>query len=121
MKWYTDRSSEDMHDIQWLKSGPGDDRLLHKSCRGLALHKCLSQRDKRASVQYVDSKSWMSNDIPIGQWDSFCRRTYQAAHEKFSSCTGSFYDVSSTNERLGGKTKSDSGLYVEGVLFPINV
>ena len=24
-----------MHDIQWLQSGPGDDRFTHKVCRGL--------------------------------------------------------------------------------------
>ena len=45
---------------------------------------------------------------------------YQGAHETFSSNLGSFNHVSSTNKRLGGKTKWDTGVDVEGVLFPIH-
>ena len=109
-----------MNDRQRLQTDPDDDRSLHKVCRGRALHNSLSRRDMRPSDQYVDSKTWMSNDIPIGQWNSFRRRTYQEAHETFSSSSGSFNHVSSTNKRLGGKTKSDSGVDVEGGLFPIH-
>ena len=109
-----------MHGGQWLKSGPGDDRSLHKVSRGRALHNCLSRRDMRSYDKHVDSKTWMSKDISIGQWDSLCRRTHQGAHETFSSSWGSFYDVTSTNERLGGKTKTDSGVDAEGVMFPIH-
>ena len=116
----TDRSPEDMHDRQWPKSGHGDDRSFHKTCRGRALHNCLSRRDMRSSEQYMDSKIWMTNDIPIGQWNIFRKRTYRGAHGTFSSSSGSFYDVSSANKWLAGKTKLDSGVDVEGVLFPIH-
>ena len=68
-----------MNDRQRLQTDPDDDRSLHKVCRGRALHNSLSRRDMRPSDQYVDSKTWMSNDIPIGQWNSFRRRTYQEA------------------------------------------
>ena len=71
-------------------------------------------------AEHVDSKTWMSKDIPKGQWDSLRRRTHQGAHETFSSSSGSFYDVTSTNERLGGKTNTDSGVDAEGVMFPIH-
>ena len=88
MKWYR-LSSEYMHDRQWLQSGPGDDRPLHKVCRGRALHSCLGRRDMRPSDHYLECKTWMSNDIPIVQLDSFSRRTYQGTHETFSSSSGS--------------------------------
>ena len=74
----------------------------------------------RSPDQYVESKTWMSNDIPVKQSGSFCRRTYQRANNTFSSSSGSFYDVSSTNGRFDGKTKSDSGVDADGVLFPIH-
>ena len=54
----------------------GHDRSLHEVCRGRALHNCLSRRDVRSPDQYVDSETRLSDDVPIGKWNSFCRRAY---------------------------------------------
>ena len=60
-----------MYDRQLLQPGPSGDRPLHKVCRGRALHNCLSQRDMRSSGQYMDSKTWMPDDIPIENGTAF--------------------------------------------------
>ena len=60
-----------MHDRQRLQPSLGHDRSLHEVCRGRALHNCLGGRDMRPPDQYVDSKTRMSNDVSIGQWNGF--------------------------------------------------
>ena len=78
-----------MHDRQRLQPSLGHDRSLHEVCRGRALHHCLGGRDMRPPDQYVDSKTRMSNDVSIGQWNGFRRRAYERAYETVTSRSGS--------------------------------
>ena len=73
-----------MYDRQWLQSGLGHDRSLHEICRDRAMHNCLSRRDVRSLNQYVNSETWLSVDVSIGQRNNFCNRTYWRAHETLS-------------------------------------
>ena len=73
-----------MHDRQWLQSSLGHDRSLHEVCRDRALHHRLSRIDVRSPNQYVDSETWLSDNVSIGQRDSFPGRTYERAHETFT-------------------------------------
>ena len=36
----------------------------------------FSRRDVRSPDQYVNSETRLSDDVLIGQWNSFCRRGY---------------------------------------------
>ena len=99
-----------MYDRLRLQPGLGHDRSLHEICKGRALRDCLSRRGERSSNQHVKSEAWMSFDVSIGQRNSFCRRSYERAHETFSSCSGSFDDdISTPAEWPGGEAKSDAG------------
>ena len=100
-----DRSPEDIHDRQRLQPGLGHDRSLHEVCRGRALHNCLGGRDMRPPDQYVDSKTRMSNDVSIGQWNGFRRRAYERAYETVTSRSGSLHDIPPSDEWLSGKTE----------------
>ena len=100
--------------------GPGYDRPLHEICRGRALHKCLSRRDVRSCNQHLNSKTWLSDDVSIGQWNSFCWRIYKRANETFSGGPTSFHDIPSPDQWLSGEAKSDAGVDAEGILFPVN-
>ena len=55
--------------------------------------------------QYVDSKTWLSNDVSIGQWNGFRRRAYERAYETVTSRSGSLHDIPPSDEWLGGKTE----------------
>ena len=57
---------KEMYDRQWLQSSLGHDRSLHEECRGRALHNRLSRRDVRSPDQYVDSETWLSDDVSTG-------------------------------------------------------
>ena len=48
-----------------MTDSPGHDRSLHEVCRGRALHNCLGGRDMRPPDQYVDSETWLSDDVSI--------------------------------------------------------
>ena len=43
---------------------------------------------------------WLSDDIPIGQWEGIRGVPDKRANEKIPRCTGSLNDLSSTNECL---------------------
>ena len=109
-----------MNDRQWLQSSLGHDRLLHEVFRGRALHNCLSRRDVRSPNQYVDSETWLSDDVSIKQRNSFRGRTYERAHETFTGSSGSFHDIPSPDEWLSGKAESKVSVDAEGILFQVD-
>ena len=66
-----------------------------------------AQRNDRmtSNDQYVDSKTRMSNDVSIGQWNGFRRRAYERAYETVTSRSGSLHDIPPSDEWLSGKTE----------------
>ena len=70
--------------------------------------------------QYVDSETWLSDDISIGQWNSFRGRTYERAYETLTSCSISFHDIPSPDEWLSGKADSHVSVDAEGILFQVH-
>ena len=109
-----------MHDRQLLKSSLGHDRSLHEVCRDRALHNCLSGRDVRSPDQYVDSETWLSYDISIGLWNSFCGGTHERAYETLAGCSSSLHDIPSPDEWLSGKAESNVSIDAEGILFQVH-
>ena len=105
-----------MNDRKWLQSSLGHDRSLHEVCRGRALHNCHSRRDVRSPNQYVDSETWLSNDVSI----SSRGRTYERAHETFTGGSSSLHDMPSPDEWLSGKARSNVSVDAEGTLFQVH-
>ena len=69
------------------------------------MHKCLGGGDMRPPDHYVDSETWLSDDVPIGQWNSFRRRAYERAYETLTGCSSSLHDIPLSDEWFSGKTE----------------
>ena len=62
---------------------------------------------------------WLSDDIPIGQWEGIRRGPDKRINEKIPQFAGSFNDLPSTNERTNGETEQNTSEYAPGVLLEI--
>ena len=104
---------------KWIKNGePDTGDLDEDSCRLLAHYWKRIVTDSTLVEETCDHliNTWTArHGCPMRfHSDLLWRRTYYGAHETFSSSSGS-----SQNKRLSGNTKSDSGVDVEVVFFPI--
>ena len=62
---------------------------------------------------------WLSDDIPIGQWEGISGVPDKRANEKIPRCTSSLNDLSSTNECISGETEQNTREYAQGVLLEV--
>ena len=75
----------------------------------------------RSPGQYVDSKTWLSDAVSIGQWNIFRGRTHKRAYETLTGCSSPLHDISSTEVWLSGKAELTVSIDAEGILFQVHV
>ena len=68
----------------------------------------------------MDSETWLSDDVSIGQLSSFRRRTYEIANETLTGCSSSLHDTPSPDKWLSGKAELNVSVDAEGILFHVH-
>ena len=66
---------------------------------------CITASAEETCDQYVDSKTWLSNDVSIGQRNSFRRRAYERAYETVTGRSGSLHDIPPSENGLVERQK----------------
>ena len=74
----------------------------------------------RSSNQYVDSETWLSDDVSMGYGNSLRGRTYEIVHETLTGSPSSLHDIQSPDEWLSGEAKLDVCGDAESILFQVH-
>ena len=62
----------------------------------------------------------MSDDIPVGQWESLRGGPDKRTDEEIAYCPSTFNKLPSSNERISGEAEQSSGEHAQGILLEIH-
>ena len=63
---------------------------------------------------------WLSDGIPVEQWDSLRGGPYKGTDEEIAYCSSAFDNLPSSNERIKGEKEQNSGQHAQGILLEIH-
>ena len=62
----------------------------------------------------------MSDDIPIGQWESLCGGPDKRTDDEIPHCSSAFNNLPSSKEQISGEAEQNTGEHAQGMLLEIH-
>ena len=62
----------------------------------------------------------LSDDIPVGQWETLCGGPDKRTHEEIPYCSSAVNNLPSSNKRISGKAQQNSGEHAQSKLLEIH-